>query len=71
MLVATKRRTHISGLSDVYARNCYRLMLDINQSEDHVANEELYKQTNKPLSSLNNNTRTTTQVYWPLPTNAS
>ena len=32
---------------DVYARNCYRIILGINQSEDHVANEELYKRTNR------------------------
>jgi hypothetical protein len=32
---------------DIYARKCYRMMLDINQSEDHVTNEELYKRTNR------------------------
>ena len=28
---------------DVYARKCYRIMLNINQKKDHITNEALYK----------------------------
>ena len=27
---------------DVFARNCYRIMLNIRQADDHITNDELY-----------------------------
>ena len=36
---------------DVYARACYRIMLGINQKQDHVSNEDLYKRVRQePIS---------------------
>jgi hypothetical protein len=32
---------------EVYARNRYRIIFGIYQSEDHVTNKELYKRTNR------------------------
>ena len=32
---------------DIFARTCYRIMLGIKQSRDHVTNERLYQQVNQ------------------------
>ena len=38
---------------DVYARTCYRMMLDIRQSEAHMTNNELYKLVNtRPINAI-------------------
>ena len=33
---------------DVFARTCYRLILNIDQSEDHTRNDQLYKLVDQP-----------------------
>ena len=38
---------------DIYARKCYRIMMDINQAEAHMTNEDLYKSTGQvPISEI-------------------
>ena len=36
---------------DVFARTCYRLILNIDQSEDHISNDQLYKLVDQPAIS--------------------
>ena len=38
---------------DVFARTCYRIMLGVRQSDDHMTNDELYKKSaQRPIREL-------------------
>ena len=38
---------------DVFARTCYRIILNVRQAETHITNQELYKQTKQlPVRKL-------------------
>ena len=46
----TVSSTQLKSL-DVFARKCYRMMIGINQSEDHITNEKLYQlASSRPIS---------------------
>jgi len=45
---------------DIFARACYRIILGICQSTDHVTNKELYERVDKKV---------TITIYWPLSSN--
>ena len=38
---------------DVFARNCYRIMLNIRQADDHITNDELYSRVKqRPIREI-------------------